>query len=153
MSALARAQSVVFHRSGVQENEEYGSAVDGVGVGDVDRDGRDDLVVGAPSAPSGAGRAEVLSGADGSVLHAWVGAVVDGLGTTAALPIFGGILLVNPLAAVMLTSDLGGSASFAVPLSASPALSGAQVFLQGFVLDVGAPQGISMTPGLKLLIG
>ena len=51
----------------------FGSAV--AGAGDVNGDGRPDLVVGAPRAQEddtgtlGAGRAFILSGADGSVLH------------------------------------------------------------------------------------
>ena len=50
-------------------------------AGDVDGDGRADVIAGAPGASGGRGRALVLSGKDGSVLHAFAGeAAGDGFG-------------------------------------------------------------------------
>lgn len=48
-------------------NENFGRAASG--AGDQDGDGRDDLLVGAPGADSGAGRVYVFSGATGAVLR------------------------------------------------------------------------------------
>ncbi len=57
------------------------------GGGDLDGDGRGDLVVGAPRTGSGAGRAYAISGADGSRLHRWEGASEqDAFGEAVAIP-------------------------------------------------------------------
>jgi FG-GAP repeat protein len=51
------------------------------GGGDIDNDGRDDVVAGARLAGGGAGKVVAYSGATGSVIHSWLGAFAgDGLG-------------------------------------------------------------------------
>jgi len=50
------------------------------GVGDVNQDGTRDVYVGDYSANSGAGKAYVHSGVDGSVLHAFPGSGAEGVG-------------------------------------------------------------------------
>lgn len=57
-----------------QENESFGRHL--TGLGDVDGDGRSDLLVGAPGndrAGEGAGRVALFSGRDGSLLKEWLG--------------------------------------------------------------------------------
>lgn len=69
--------------SGNFANDIFGYSVGG--VGDVDRDGFDDFIVGAPSAANGtvfAGTAKVYSGFDGSVLFVKHGGQGDGLGSS-----------------------------------------------------------------------
>ena len=61
--------SVLRTLNGVTMNENLGWSVDG--VGDVDGDGRDDLIVGAPV--EGAGRARIYSGLNGALLTEIVG--------------------------------------------------------------------------------
>jgi hypothetical protein len=51
--------------------DQLGSGIEA--AGDVDRDGRADVIAGAPGAAGGRGRALVLSGKDGSVLHRFEG--------------------------------------------------------------------------------
>src|SRR5690606_11494278 len=65
--------------------DRLGSAVDG--DGDVDHDGRPDIVAGAPRfGASDSGMVKVFSGRDGSLLHAWNGASPgDQLGSAVAL--------------------------------------------------------------------
>jgi hypothetical protein len=72
---------------GHNAGDQFGAAVGG--AGDVNRDGRADLVVGAPchDGPAGAdsGAAYVVSGRDGAILHRHYGAAAgDGLGWGAA---------------------------------------------------------------------
>lgn len=70
-----RAQDELHALSGVTSGDSFGRAVDA--AGDVNADGYDDIVVGAPfDSPHGvfeAGSVTVYSGADGSVLHSWTG--------------------------------------------------------------------------------
>lgn len=68
-----RSGELLWSRSG-EAGEQLGWSV--AGAGDVDADGQHDVVIGAPQLAAGAGRAYVLSGADGSVLHRWDGEVV-----------------------------------------------------------------------------
>jgi hypothetical protein len=68
---LGRGGRVLLTLRGANAGEHFGTAV--AGVGDVDRDGWPDVLVGAPHAsPRGAnsGQARVCSGRDGRVLHA-----------------------------------------------------------------------------------
>ncbi len=64
----ARQGTLLFSRSG-KPGQRYGNGA--AGAGDVNADGKPDVIVGGPLA--GAGVAEVLSGADGSVLHSLQG--------------------------------------------------------------------------------
>jgi hypothetical protein len=77
-----RNGAVLLSISGVGMFDRMGTAV--AGAGDVNGDGRDDVVVGAPNAPFFAlapGYVVVLSGADGSELHRITGAIAgDRLG-------------------------------------------------------------------------
>ncbi|MEM7203996.1 MAG: integrin alpha [Planctomycetota bacterium] len=61
----------------------FGAAV--CGAGDVNRDGHDDVAVGAPNAAGGAGSATVYSGRDGSVIHTLDGQANEQLGSALAL--------------------------------------------------------------------
>ncbi len=69
-----RDGSTLLVLDGLAGGDRFGYAV--AGVGDVDGDGRGDVLVGAPGHDGGgdeAGAAFVFSGADGSVLHTFVG--------------------------------------------------------------------------------
>ncbi|MBL8901062.1 MAG: VCBS repeat-containing protein [Planctomycetes bacterium] len=66
-----------------------GSAFISAGVGDVDGDGIADLAIGAASDRTNgvyAGRLEIRSGRDGSILRTWLGAPGEGLGASVAGP-------------------------------------------------------------------
>lgn len=65
--------TTLFAWSGAASFERFGEAV---AAGDVDGDGRDDLIVGAPFGDEGLGRVEVRSGHDGELLQAWSGSQV-----------------------------------------------------------------------------
>jgi len=76
--------TILYTWFGSQDTGYFGSAVGA--AGDVNNDGRDDVIVGA-AAEGGNGRAYVYSGLDGSILHTLVptsgwefGGAVDGLG-------------------------------------------------------------------------
>ncbi len=78
---------LLWERAGDAAGLQLGSALSA--VGDLDGDGRADVLAGAPQdgAAPGAGQAWALSGADGSVLAAWHGAVVgDRFGLAVAGP-------------------------------------------------------------------
>ena len=81
-------------------------------------------------------------------------------GTTAAeVPLLGGKLWLVPLGSV--PSTLGGppgvpglgSASHPFTVPSSPAFAGSELHLQGFYFDGLAPFGVSMTSGLRLILG
>ncbi|MCB9898487.1 MAG: FG-GAP repeat protein [Planctomycetes bacterium] len=77
--------ALLLQVDGAAQGDRFGSSL--AGVGDVDRDGVPDLLVGAPDSDAGgtnAGRACVLSGADGSELAAWQGETFDLFGLSVA---------------------------------------------------------------------
>ncbi|HEX5011328.1 MAG TPA: VCBS repeat-containing protein [Planctomycetota bacterium] len=80
--------ALLWARSGTLPYARLGSAV--AAAGDVDGDGRSDVIAGAPAlGPAGGlpGHVQLLSGADGSVLREWVGtAAGDGFGAAVAGP-------------------------------------------------------------------
>lgn len=91
-----------------------------------------------------------------------VGAAPGVLGIAAApasIPLFGGTLLVDPSALMQPifaagTPGLGGAGQFTLPFTATdPSLVGASIYLQAGFLDVGAPQGVSLTNGLGISFG
>lgn len=72
-----RSGSLLWQYTG-QPGENVGIGLEG--AGDVNRDGIDDVVAGAP----GSGHAYVLSGKDGSVLHRFQGTSAEAFGNSAA---------------------------------------------------------------------
>ncbi|TAJ16845.1 MAG: hypothetical protein EPO68_10405 [Planctomycetota bacterium] len=82
------------------------------------------------------------------------------LGTgAAAVPLFGGTLLVNPIAFTFgfVTTGapgVGGAGTYLFPLNITdPAIVGVPFWSQAGILDPNAVQGISLTNGLKIVIG
>jgi hypothetical protein len=82
------------------------------------------------------------------------------LGTgAAAIPLFGGTLLVNPIAFTFgfVTTGTPGSGAVGTanfPLSISdPAIIGVPFWSQAGILDANAVQGVALTNGLKIVIG
>ncbi len=69
-----------------------------------------------------------------------------------SFPIFGGTLLVAPDIIMPINLDIFGQYELSAPLSNNPASVGTTYFLQAFIFDGGAPQGISMTDGLQATI-
>jgi hypothetical protein len=65
---------------------------------------------------------------------------------------FGGTILVVPSFAYLITLQPNGLRR-AVGIPANPAFLGTEIFLQALELDAGASQGVSFTPGLKLVLG
>jgi len=77
----------------------------------------------------------------------------------AATPFLGGTLLVDPSATLIPVQTLGtagvaGAGGFDLPVKiTAPVLVGVPLYLQVFVADPGAPQGVSLTNGLELVLG
>lgn len=77
----------------------------------------------------------------------------------ASLPAFGGTLLLAPIDASAVfpcSGALGvpGAGAFVLPIPmTNPAFSGLSLYLQAALLDGAAPQGLSITNGLQLVIG
>jgi len=103
--------------------------------------------------PGGAGAVTLSRGLGGALGVFFVGLA------PIAVPAMGGTLLTSPI--VPMPTTLGGTpgapgegaATLALPIPPNPALIGVSLFLQGLVLDAGAPAGVSMTRGLELEIG
>src|SRR5688572_31625780 len=77
LAGSAGAQTQVFHLPARVTDEGLGASVDF--VGDVDGDGIDDFVAGAPNhPPASSGKAYLCSGADRSVLLSWLPPIDDG---------------------------------------------------------------------------
>jgi len=76
-----------------------------------------------------------------------------------SVPLFGGTLLAPPEATVTILLQgapfAAGEGFTTLPLTLPniPTLTGTSIFAQGAVLDPGALQGISLTPGLQITIG
>lgn len=90
--------------------------------------------------------------------HALAGApgvLLLGLGPASriALPMLGGVLLVNPATAEFLVLGSTGSASVMLPVPGITGLLGLDVNAQALVLDSGAVQGVSMSNAVALWIG
>ena len=74
--------------------------------------------------------------------------------SAAAIPFRGGSLLVSPpFQVIPLPLNAAGENTLPVALPNNPNLSGLSVYLQAFVVDSGAPFGISSTRGVQLVIG
>jgi hypothetical protein len=77
----------------------------------------------------------------------------------AFIPLFSGVLLVDPLVTSWLALGGGvgvpgdGTAAPAIALPSSSAFIGVAIFGQAFVFDAGAPSNLSMSPGVELWIG
>ena len=71
-------QRELFAFDGDADGDGFGSAVGS--AGDVNGDGINDPIVGAPDAGAGAGMVRVFSGSDAAVLHTILGGAGDGLG-------------------------------------------------------------------------
>lgn len=86
LAATATAQAELrFRPTGVTANDEFGASLSG--VGDIDADGCDDVVIGAPFDTNGgvdAGRAYVYSGKTGATIHTFTGSANQWLGHSVA---------------------------------------------------------------------
>ncbi|MEM7308394.1 MAG: matrixin family metalloprotease [Planctomycetota bacterium] len=88
------------------------------------------------------------------------GFAVDGPALTAlstgdaALPLFGGTVLVDPasLFAVLTTSVTGGTGVQPIAIADQPSLAGARVFAQSAQIDAGQPAGIAFSNGVELVV-
>ncbi len=81
---------------------------------------------------------------------------VLGLGTQlVAIPALGGIINVHPVGMLLFPATISGTGtgarSFSIPNNT--AFLGAERFAQWFILDMGAPAGLAMSPGLELRVG
>jgi hypothetical protein len=75
--------------------------------------------------------------------------------SAAALPLFGGTVLINPAAPgasfLPVLASAGGTAAVALPIpGGNPALIGVHIFFQYGFLDAGAALGVSMSAGLDV---
>ena len=71
-------------------------------------------------------------------------------GSSAQLPWFGGVLVPLPELALPWFTDAHGSAQLSVPLAAGTP-TGVPIYLQAWVADFGAPQGLAASAGLIAL--
>lgn len=94
-----------------------------------------------------------------SGLGAAPGAVLTSLAASNGIPLLGGTVWIDPAQlALQFPLALSGPANLPgvgagavfLPLPASPALSGLQIFAQALFVDAGAPAGVSMTQGLQV---
>ncbi|NQU48403.1 MAG: FG-GAP repeat protein [Planctomycetes bacterium] len=74
--------SVLYQWAGLTQYDEFGSSV--ADAGDVNNDGFADVIIGAKRAHLGKGSVDVYSGADGSLLHHWVGNLPGSIGSAVA---------------------------------------------------------------------
>src|SRR5262249_41524476 len=65
---------------------------------------------------------------------------------------FGGSVLVDPLVAIAVAMP-PGTFHWTVDVPPDELLAGIVVDLQALELDAGAPRGVSLTPGLELVLG
>jgi hypothetical protein len=70
----------------------------------------------------------------------------------AAVPLFGGTLLVTPLATVFHVLPPAGTFALPLTIGNNPAYLGIDVFAQALYLDGGAVQGVSQSRGLAMLV-
>ena len=82
LAAVSHAQQTIHTFDGYAPDDTLGTSVSK--AGDVNGDGYDDVIVGAPGANGEAGRARVFSGLDGVILHTFYGAAGDRLGHSVA---------------------------------------------------------------------
>ncbi len=89
------------------------------------------------------------------------GAILTSLAASPGLPILGGIVWIDPTQVVLqfplALSGPGnlpgvGAAAALLPMPASPSVAGLRLVSQGFVFDAGSPGGVSMTPGLDVVV-
>ena len=89
------------------------------------------------------------------------GAVLTSLGDAPGLPLFGGTVWIDPTRIVLqfpvTLSGPGnipgvGAAGMFLPLPSSPSAAGVRLVSQAFLFDAGAPAGVSMTPGLDVML-
>lgn len=89
------------------------------------------------------------------------GAVLTSLAASPGLPLFGGTIWIDPTQVVLqfplLLSGPGnlpgiGAGAARMPLPSSPSVAGLRLVSQAFVFDAGAPAGVSMSPGLDVVV-
>lgn len=78
-----------------------------------------------------------------------IGLFAIGFARIAPLPVLGIHLLVEPAGAILATTLLIDTATLALPLTAGPALIGAELFVQAIMLDGG---GFASSPGVSLTV-
>ncbi|MCC6673044.1 MAG: hypothetical protein IT458_18410 [Planctomycetes bacterium] len=97
------------------------------------------------------GQTTTLHAANSSGVNNASGVLVIGL-QTAALPVLGGTLLVNPTLALPLPIPTP-RLELGIPIPNTPALVGNPVFFQCVQVDAGASQGVAFSRGLELRPG